>query len=116
MQAARRQPGSTFKPFVYGAAFAKGMLPTDELMDTAVEIPLGGKQVWRPTDWRTPPSNEPMQLRDGLDCLRRGGIPATRQLTGRRLGGFAPNPSKPSWRTGTCGRSHGDCTIARANE
>ncbi|HRM48968.1 MAG TPA: transglycosylase domain-containing protein [Alicycliphilus sp.] len=66
VQAARRQPGSTFKPFVYGAAFAKGMLPTDQLMDQAVEIPLGGKQVWRPTDGRTPPSNEPMQLRDGL--------------------------------------------------
>lgn len=66
VQAARRQPGSTFKPFVYGAAFAKGMLPTDELMDTAVEIPLGGKRVWRPTDGRTPPSEEPMQLRDGL--------------------------------------------------
>ncbi|MBS0609703.1 MAG: serine hydrolase, partial [Proteobacteria bacterium] len=66
VQAARRQPGSTFKPFVYGAAFAKGMLPTDELMDTAVEIPLGGKQVWRPTDGRTPPSEQPMMLRDGL--------------------------------------------------
>ncbi len=66
VQAARRQPGSTFKPFVYGAAFAKGMLPTDTLMDQAVEIPLGGKQVWRPTDGRTPPSGEPMALRDGL--------------------------------------------------
>ncbi|HQQ71629.1 MAG TPA: transglycosylase domain-containing protein, partial [Alicycliphilus sp.] len=66
VQAARRQPGSTFKPFVYGAAFAKGMLPTDQLLDQAVEIPLGGKQVWRPTDGRTPPSGEPMQLRDGL--------------------------------------------------
>ncbi|WP_367068567.1 transglycosylase domain-containing protein [Oryzisolibacter sp. LB2S] len=66
VQAARRQPGSTFKPFVYGAAFAKGMLPTDELMDQAVEIPLGGRQVWRPTDGGRPPSDEPMSLRDGL--------------------------------------------------
>lgn len=66
VQAARRQPGSTFKPFVYGAAFAKGMLPTDTLLDMSVEIPLGGKRVWRPTDGTTPPSEEPMQLRDGL--------------------------------------------------
>jgi len=66
VQAARRQPGSTFKPFVYGAAFAKGMLPTDELIDQAVEIPLGGKQVWRPTDGGRLPSDQPMQLRDGL--------------------------------------------------
>lgn len=65
VQAARRQPGSTFKPFVYGAAFAQGAQPTDTLMDSAVEIPLGGGRVWRPTDGR-PPSDEPMTLADGL--------------------------------------------------
>lgn len=65
VQAARRQPGSTFKPFVYGAAFAKGASPGDTLMDAAVEIPLGGGRVWRPTDGR-PPSDEPMTLADGL--------------------------------------------------
>ncbi len=65
VQAARRQPGSTFKPFVYGAAFAQGALPTDTLMDSAVEIPLGGGRVWRPTDGG-PPSDEPMTLADGL--------------------------------------------------
>ena len=65
VQAARRQPGSTFKPFVYGAAFAAGASPDDTLMDSAVEIPLGGGRVWRPTDGRAP-SNEPMSLADGL--------------------------------------------------
>lgn len=65
VQSARRQPGSTFKPFVYGAAFAKGASPNDTLMDTAVEIPLGGGRVWRPTDG-TPPSDQPMTLADGL--------------------------------------------------
>lgn len=65
VQAARRQPGSTFKPFVYGAAFAKGMLPTDTFMDEPVEIPLGGKQVWKPTD-ESAPTYEPMTLADGL--------------------------------------------------
>ncbi|WP_442867048.1 penicillin-binding protein 1A [Acidovorax sp. GBBC 3334] len=66
VQAARRQPGSTFKPFVYGAAFARGAQPTDTLIDQAVEIPLGGGQVWRPTDEGAAPSGEPMTLRDGL--------------------------------------------------
>ncbi|AVS88787.1 penicillin-binding protein 1A [Paracidovorax avenae] len=66
VQAARRQPGSTFKPFVYGAAFAKGALPTDTLIDQAVEIPLGGGRVWRPTDEGAAPSGEPMTLSDGL--------------------------------------------------
>lgn len=65
VQAARRQPGSTFKPFVYGAAFANGASPDDTLMDSAVEIPLGGGRVWRPTDGK-PPSDEPMTLADGL--------------------------------------------------
>lgn len=65
VQAARRQPGSTFKPFVYGAAFAQGAQPTDMLMDAAVEIPLGGGRVWRPTDGG-PPSDQPMSLADGL--------------------------------------------------
>lgn len=65
VQAARRQPGSTFKPFVYGAAFANGASPNDTLMDAAVEIPLGGGRVWRPTDGG-PPSDQPMTLADGL--------------------------------------------------
>ncbi|MFN4118126.1 penicillin-binding protein 1A [Acidovorax sp.] len=65
VQAARRQPGSTFKPFVYGAAFAQGASPEDTLMDSAVEIPLGGGRVWRPTDGG-PPSDEPMSLAEGL--------------------------------------------------
>ncbi|QIL73722.1 penicillin-binding protein [Diaphorobacter sp. HDW4B] len=66
VQAARRQPGSTFKPFVYGAAFAKGMRPGDTFMDQPIEIPLdGGKQVWKPTD-DSAPSYAPMSLSDGL--------------------------------------------------
>ena len=65
VQAARRQPGSTFKPFVYGAAFMRGALPTDQLMDEAVEIPLGGGQVWRPSDGGAP-SGQPMTLAEGL--------------------------------------------------
>ncbi|QIL80067.1 penicillin-binding protein [Diaphorobacter sp. HDW4A] len=66
VQAARRQPGSTFKPFVYGAAFAKGLKPSDTFMDEPVEIPIdGGRQVWKPTD-DSAPSYAPMTLSDGL--------------------------------------------------
>ncbi|MDO9358859.1 MAG: transglycosylase domain-containing protein [Polaromonas sp.] len=65
VQQARRQAGSTFKPFVYGAAFENGAKPTDTFMDDAVEIPLGGNQVWRPTDGGGP-SYAPMTLRQGL--------------------------------------------------
>ena len=65
VQQARRQPGSTFKPFVYGAAFAQGASPGDTLIDQAVEIPLAGGEVWRPTDHGAPSGRE-MSLRDGL--------------------------------------------------
>ncbi|MGH8821642.1 MAG: transglycosylase domain-containing protein [Rhodoferax sp.] len=65
VQQAQRQPGSTFKPFVYGAAFEQGERPTDTLMDQAVAIPLGGGAVWRPTDVGGP-TGRSMTLRDGL--------------------------------------------------
>ena len=69
VQQARRQPGSTFKPFVYGAAFAQGAKPEDTLVDQAVEIPLAGGEIWRPND-DVPPSGRPMTLRDGLAYSR----------------------------------------------
>lgn len=50
VQQARRQPGSTFKPFVYGAAFAAGAKADDALTDQPVEIALKGGEIWRPAD------------------------------------------------------------------
>ncbi len=62
---ARRQPGSTFKPFVYGAAFESGARATDTFVDQAVEIPMDRAAPWRPSDG-TPPTGRTMTLRDGL--------------------------------------------------
>jgi penicillin-binding protein 1A len=62
---ARRQPGSTFKPFVYGAAFERGASPDDTFIDKPVEIELAGGEIWRPTD-ESRPSGRAMTLRDGL--------------------------------------------------
>ena len=66
VQQAHRQPGSTFKPFVYGEAFRQGLSPDDTLIDEAVEIAVGGNEIWRPSDGDKPPSGQPMTLRDGL--------------------------------------------------
>jgi penicillin-binding protein 1A len=66
VQQARRQPGSTFKPFVYGAAFEQGHSPQETLMDQAVAIQIDKGQVWRPGDIEGSPTGQPMTLRDGL--------------------------------------------------
>lgn len=63
---ARRQPGSSFKPFVYSAALEKGFTLSSIVMDAPIEqyIP-GTNKIWRPQN-----SNlrfyGPMRLRLGL--------------------------------------------------
>ena len=62
---ARRQPGSTFKPFVYAAALKKGIKPDDQFRDEIVEFKLKGNEIWRPQDDK-PPSGRMITVRDGL--------------------------------------------------
>ncbi len=45
---AQRQPGSTFKLFVYSTAMKQGRLPNDRVEDSPVSIPLGGGRKWEP--------------------------------------------------------------------
>lgn len=47
--AARRQPGSAFKPFVYAAALAAGYTPMSLVDDAPVEVEQDGR-VWRPAN------------------------------------------------------------------
>jgi penicillin-binding protein 1A len=66
---ARRQPGSTFKPFVYGAAFEHGMKADDTFPDSPVQIPLSGGEMWEPDD-AEPPTGQPMTLSTALALSR----------------------------------------------
>jgi penicillin-binding protein 1A len=62
---AQRQPGSTFKPFVYGAALEQGMDPGRQFIDEVREIRMNDGTVWRPED-ESAPSGRPVSMRDGL--------------------------------------------------
>jgi penicillin-binding protein 1A len=49
--AARRQPGSAFKPFVYAAALAAGMTPATMVDDEPVELEQSDGSVWSPRNF-----------------------------------------------------------------
>jgi penicillin-binding protein 1A len=48
---ALRQPGSSFKPFVYTAALEKGRSPMYEVEDEPISIPMGDGTVWNPKNY-----------------------------------------------------------------
>ena len=49
---AQRQPGSSFKPFVYVAAFEKGIPPNQEIPDEPIEI-MTPQGLWKPQNYIT---------------------------------------------------------------
>ena len=66
---AERQPGSSFKPFVYAAALDSGFTPATIIIDAPIEVDVGGGRVWRPKN----ASNQfygPTPLRTGIERSR----------------------------------------------
>ena len=62
---AERQPGSTFKPIVYGAALEKGLSPERVYVDAVMNIKAGDGTMWRPTDM-SGASGAQTTMREGL--------------------------------------------------
>ncbi len=62
---AERQPGSTFKPIVYGAALEQGISPERRYQDAPLKITAADGSVWQPTDM-SGSSGGLMSLRQGL--------------------------------------------------
>ena len=65
---AYRQPGSSFKPFVYAAALDNGYTPASVIMDAPISLIAGG-EVWEPKNYDGRTSG-PSTLRLGIERSR----------------------------------------------
>ncbi len=63
---AKRQPGSTFKPFLYTAAIDNGYSPYYTLLDDSVTIEVPGSDPWSPGNSGKKFSGRYLTLRQGL--------------------------------------------------
>ena len=64
-----RQPGSSFKPFVYAAALDNGYTPASVVLDAPIEVQLQSGDIWKPENY----SKEfygPSTLRRGIELSR----------------------------------------------
>ena len=101
---ARRQPGSTFKAFVFAGALQRGYGPEDEVDGRDVAIDLGNGDIWEPTGGRSAGS-----LSDGLAYSKNAVTARLTQemgpervaLTARTMGITSPLDAVPSIGLGT---------------
>jgi penicillin-binding protein 1A len=67
---AKRQPGSSFKPFVYAAAIDNGYKPTSIVLDAPIEIESRPGEIWKPENYNREKSYGPTTLRVGIERSR----------------------------------------------
>jgi penicillin-binding protein 1A len=101
---AQRQPGSTFKLFVYSAAIRAGHSPNEMLPDEPVSIPMSDGTVWEPSNFEDEVFRGDVTLRQALAssinliAIRLGleiGVDAVVEEA-RRYGLTTPVPPVPS--------------------
>ena len=61
-----RQPGSSFKPFVYATALDNGYTPSSVVLDEPIEVDQGNGEIWRPENYDGKPTG-PRTLRYGIE-------------------------------------------------
>lgn len=113
---AYRQPGSSFKPFVYAAALDNGYTPSTIVMDAPLEISQGpGQNAWKPENY-SGKFYGPQTLRFGIEHSRNVmtvrlaqdiGMPLIAEYT-RRFGIYDNMPPYLSYALGA-----GETTLLR---
>ena len=113
---AYRQPGSSFKPFVYAAALDNGYTPSSIVMDAPFELEQGpNQQAWRPENY-SGKFYGPQTLRFGIENSRNVmtvrlaqdiGMPLVREYA-RRFGIYDNMPPYLSYALGA-----GETTLLR---
>lgn len=79
---AKRQPGSSFKPFVYMAGLENGFTPADTILDAPVELSQGaGQAAWKPSNYHGEYLG-PTTMRVGLEKSRNTMTVRIAQATG----------------------------------
>ena len=64
---ALRQPGSSFKPFVYATALDNGYTPSSVVLDAPIELDMGNGEVWKPENYGGSNGSAPHTLRYGIE-------------------------------------------------
>jgi penicillin-binding protein 1A len=68
---AERQPGSSFKPFVYATALDMGYTPVSKVLDAPFEMDMGpGQGIWRPENFEKGEFLGDTTLRRGIELSR----------------------------------------------
>ncbi len=62
---ANRQPGSSFKPFVYATALENGFTPASVVSDAPISLPGANGAIWEPENYKHETSG-PGPIRNGL--------------------------------------------------
>jgi len=98
-----RQPGSSFKPFIYTACIDNGFRTTDIIDDNPIVLDIPGAKQWRPHNFDNKFMG-PISIRDGIRLSRN--LVAIRLLLkihpeqaifyARRMGITTPLPAVPS--------------------
>jgi penicillin-binding protein 1A len=101
---ALRQPGSTFKLFVYSAAIRAGHSPSEMLDDAPISLPMADGTIWEPSNFEENIFRGPVTMRQALAssinlCAIRLGLEIGADAVveeAHRYGITTPVPAVPS--------------------